>query len=91
MCLSNHINLDKRIVADLRYGTSHRAFIVMVNSVIAKVADGLDMSDFADTVFTVDAWEDGESPVDVAEQILQNDTIGEQFLDLYLNPEGDPR
>lgn len=43
----------------------------------------LGRSDFADTVFTRDAFDNGESPKEVAEQILGNDSIGQQILELY--------
>ena len=36
----------------------------------------LSRGDFADTVFLVDAFNDGEEPKEVAERILENDSIG---------------
>ena len=74
---------------DGRWGSTHEEFLRLVNGVIGRVTDGLSSDEFSDTVFTYDAWEGESHPVDTADEILSNDTLGQQFLELFLNPGGE--
>ena len=78
--LSDRLKIKETLIIDGRYGATPGKFMRYVDSIIGQVTGGLSSCDFADTVFTHDAWEDGVNPVDTAEEILVNDTIGEQFL-----------
>ena len=71
-----------------QWGESYADFMAMVDHIIGRATgEGLTSEEFGDTVMTHDAWDNGENPVDVAEEILVNDCIGEQFLALALGRE----
>ena len=59
---------------------TYETFMKQVNAEVEAITGGFDSLDFADTVFTRDAWKEDASPLEVAEEILENDTIGAQFL-----------
>lgn len=69
--------------ATCRYGNTYEEYMVMVNGLIQYVTESFDSEDFADTVFTLDAWEDGVNPADTAEDILMGDDIGAQWLEAF--------
>ena len=78
--LRDRLKISDKFITGGRYGVTHDQYMRYVDCAIGKVTGGLSSCDFADTVFAHDAWEDGVNPVDTAEEILVNDTIGEQFL-----------
>lgn len=88
-CLSDRFHLPDRLKgSDGRWGATFDEFMKLVDAVIMKAA-GITSAELGDTVCTHDAWEDGSNPVDVAEDIMAGDTIGEQMLALALGQEVD--
>ena len=84
MMLSDIFKVKADVVDDQgRYGTFEQ-FECSYNRVISIVSGGIDSNDLADTVFVVDAWEDGCSPVDTAQEIMENDDIGCLMLEEFL-------
>ena len=66
---------------------TYEQFMLLVDCVIGRVLPGLSSLDLADTVFTRDAFDEKEHPVDVAEDILNGDTIGQMALESFLGGE----
>ena len=73
---------DNQLVND-RYGATWEHYMLMVNGLIRYVTEAFDSEDFADTVFTRDRWEDGVNPADTAEEIMEGDTVGAQWLEAF--------
>lgn len=82
--LSDRLKIKDSLVIDGRYGVSPRQYLGYIDSIIGQVTGGLTSAEFGDTVFIHDAWEDGLNPVDTAEEILLNDTLGQLFLADFL-------
>jgi len=57
-------------------------FMKKVNSIIASRLGGLTSGDLADTVFTVDRYNDDAEPEDVADEIMEGDDIACQWFNL---------
>lgn len=73
---------SNRLVND-RYGKDYEEFMGMVDGLIRYVTEDYDSEDFADTFFKVDRWKDGENPADTAEEILNGDEVGHQWLEAF--------
>jgi hypothetical protein len=61
----------------------YQGFLKKIDQQISNLTggSGLGASDFGDSVFTYDAYEDGRTAKDVAEEILENDSIGSAWLE----------
>ncbi len=66
---------------------TYQDFLIALDKAVSVMTGGtgLGHEDFGDTVYTRSAWEEGKTPMEVAEEILRNDTIGSAMLDLYLS------
>ena len=61
---------------------SYKDFMKEVDSIIASRLGWLTSSDLADTVFTVDRFNDGCSAEEVADEIMEGDDIACQWFQL---------